>query len=80
MTLTNLFFGLALGISLFFAVCFCALFIAYLVIYHRVNKNFKAVDHDYSNFNDFHLDFYLVISSLGLGDPDFSSSILVETQ
>ena len=29
MTLTNLFFGLALGISLFFAVCFCALFILY---------------------------------------------------
>lgn len=46
MTLTNLFFGLALGISLFFAICFCTLFIAYLVIYHRVNKNFKAVDHD----------------------------------
>lgn len=46
MTLTNLFFGLALGISLFFAICFGALFISYLVIYHRVNKNFKAVDHD----------------------------------
>ena len=46
MTLTNHYFVLALGISLIYELCFCALFIAYLVIYHRVNKNFKAVDHD----------------------------------
>ena len=42
MSLTNIFFNIAVGISVFFALCF----IAYTVIYHRVNKNFKAVDHD----------------------------------
>jgi hypothetical protein len=46
MTLTNIFFGLALGISFFFALCFVIMFISYTVIYHRVNKNFKGVDHD----------------------------------
>ena len=46
MTLTNLFFGIALGISLIFTVCFVILFIAYTMLYHRVNKNFKAVNQD----------------------------------
>ena len=46
MTLTELFFGIALGLSLAFGICFIILFIAYNILYHRVNKNFKAVDHD----------------------------------
>ncbi|EHJ53122.1 Uncharacterised protein [Streptococcus macacae NCTC 11558] len=46
MNLTNLFFNIGLGISLFFAVCFILLFICYLIILERVNKNFKAVDDD----------------------------------
>lgn len=46
MIITNIFFGVALAISIFFAVCFVVLFICYLVIYNRVNKNFKAVKHD----------------------------------
>ena len=46
MTLTNIFFNIAVGISVFFALCFIVLFVAYMVIDHRVNKNFKAVDHD----------------------------------
>ena len=46
MTLTELFFGIALGLSLFFGICFVILFIAYSILYHRVNKNFKAVNHD----------------------------------
>ncbi|WP_019322086.1 hypothetical protein [Streptococcus mutans] len=52
MNLTNLFFNIGLGISLFFAACFVTLFISYLVILERVNKNFKAVD-DESNSNDY---------------------------
>ena len=46
MSLTNIFFNIAVGISVFFASCFIVLFVAYTVIYRRVNKNFKAVDHD----------------------------------
>ena len=46
MSLTNIFFNIAVGISVFFALCLIVLFVAYTVIYHRVNKNFKAVDHD----------------------------------
>ena len=46
MTLTELFFGIALGLSLAFGICFVILFIAYSILYHRVNKNFKAVNHD----------------------------------
>ncbi len=46
MSLTNIFFNIAVGINVFFALCFIVLFVAYTVIYHRVNKNFKAVDHD----------------------------------
>jgi len=46
MTLTELFFGIALGLSLAFGICFVILFIAYNVLYHRVNKNFKAENHD----------------------------------
>ena len=46
MSLTNIFFNIAVGISVFFAFCLIVLFVAYTVIYHRVNKNFKAVDHD----------------------------------
>lgn len=53
MNLTNLFFSIGLGISLFFAACFVTLFISYLVILERVNKNFKAVDDDESNSNDY---------------------------
>ena len=44
MTLTTIFFNIAISISLFFALCFIVLFVAYMMIYHRVNKNFKAVD------------------------------------
>ena len=46
MTLTTIFFNIAIRISLFFALCFIVLFVDYMMIYHRVNKNFKAVDHD----------------------------------
>ena len=46
MSLTELFFGLALGVSFTFSICFVILFVAYKIIYHRVNKNFKAVNHD----------------------------------
>jgi len=46
MSLTELFFGLALGVSFTFSICFVILFIAYTALYHRVNKNFKAVNHD----------------------------------
>jgi len=46
MTLTELFFGIALGLSLAFGICFIILFIAYNILYHRVNKNFKVVNHD----------------------------------
>ena len=46
MTLTTIFFNIAISISLFFALCFIVLFVAYMMIDHRVNKNFKAVDHD----------------------------------
>ena len=46
MTLTNIFFGIALGHSLTFGICFIILFITYNILYHRVNKNFKAVNHD----------------------------------
>ncbi|EMC24839.1 hypothetical protein [Streptococcus mutans] len=53
MNLTNLFFNIGFGISLFFAACFVTLFISYLVILERVNKNFKAVDDDESNSNDY---------------------------
>ncbi|EMC29909.1 hypothetical protein SMU85_01484 [Streptococcus mutans ST6] len=53
MNLTNLFFNIGLGISLFFVACFVTLFISYLVILERVNKNFKAVDDDESNSNDY---------------------------
>ncbi|WP_019323694.1 hypothetical protein [Streptococcus mutans] len=53
MNLTNLFFNIGLGISLFFTACFVTLFISYLVILERVNKNFKAVDDDESNSNDY---------------------------
>lgn len=53
MNLTNLFFNIGLGNSLFFAACFVTLFISYLVILERVNKNFKAVDDDESNSNDY---------------------------
>jgi len=42
----GVFVGIALGLSLFFGICFVILFIAYSVLYHRVNKNFKAVNHD----------------------------------
>ena len=41
MTLTELFFGIALGLSLAFGICFIILFIAYNILYHRVNKNCK---------------------------------------
>lgn len=46
MTLTNLFFNMAVGISVFFVSCFIVLFVDYMMIYHSVNKNFKAVHHD----------------------------------
>lgn len=46
MTLTNIFFGIALGLSFAFGICFIILFVAYNILYHRVNKNFKAVKHD----------------------------------
>lgn len=46
MTLTELFFGVALGLSLAFGICFIILFIVYNILYHRVNKNFKAVNYD----------------------------------
>ncbi|MEY8699833.1 hypothetical protein [Streptococcus ferus] len=52
MNLTNTFFHFGLVISLFFAGCFAVLFISYLIILERVNKNFKAVDDDRSDFND----------------------------
>lgn len=46
MTLTNLFFNMAVGISVFFVLCFIVLFVDYMMIYRSVNKNFKAVHHD----------------------------------
>ena len=44
--LTNIFFIFALVLSLFFASCFLILFICYLVIFNKVNRNFKVVKHD----------------------------------
>ncbi|MDO4667654.1 MAG: hypothetical protein Q4A90_07455 [Streptococcus sp.] len=46
MSLTHLFFVASIGISILFAFSFIVLFIYYLVIYGRVNKNFRAVKHD----------------------------------
>jgi hypothetical protein len=46
MNLTALFFILSLIISSFFAFVIVILFICYLIIFQRVNKNFKAVDRD----------------------------------
>ncbi|MFT8425929.1 MAG: hypothetical protein ABF630_10740 [Liquorilactobacillus sp.] len=46
MNLTALFFIVALIISGFFAIVIVILFICYLIIFQRVNKNFKAVDND----------------------------------
>lgn len=46
MTITNIFFIVALIISIFFTICLVVLFICYTLIYNRVNKNFKAVKHD----------------------------------
>ncbi|WP_169790605.1 hypothetical protein [Liquorilactobacillus sucicola] len=46
MSLTDVFFVLALIISAFFAFCTVGFFILHLVIYHRINKNFKAVEKD----------------------------------
>ena len=46
MTLTNLFFIVSISISVFFAISFVILFIYYLVIYSRVNNNFRMVKHD----------------------------------
>ena len=77
MSLTNIFFNIAVGISVFFALCFIVLFVAYTVIYRRVNKNFKAVDHDQSNCDDYCLDFDLAVLSLGPSNPLFSRSFLV---
>ena len=77
MTLTELFFGIALGLSLAFGICFIILFIAYNILYHRVNKNFKAVNHDQSNVNDFYLAYNLDFSGMGLGNSLFGSTLLV---
>ena len=44
--LTDTFFYIALTISLFFSACFLLLFICYMVIYHKVNRYFKAVNND----------------------------------
>ena len=38
MNLTDTFWGVAFGVSLVFGICFVILFIAYKVLYHRVNK------------------------------------------
>lgn len=46
MTITNIFFIVALIISIFFTICLVVLFICYALIYNRVNKNFKVVKHD----------------------------------
>lgn len=77
MTLTDLFFRIALGVSFFFGICFAILFIAYNILYYRVNKNFKAVKHDQSNTDDFYLAYNLDFSSMGLGNSLFSCSLLV---
>ncbi|MFT8459361.1 MAG: hypothetical protein ABF804_10405 [Liquorilactobacillus ghanensis] len=44
MNLTAFFFMLASIISGIFALAIVILFICYLIIFQRVNKNFKAVD------------------------------------
>lgn len=46
MSLTLLFFIVSISISIFFAISFIVLFIYYLIIYNRVNKNFRMVKHD----------------------------------
>ena len=46
MSLTELFFRLALGVSFTFSICFVILFVAYMINYHGVNNIFKAVNHD----------------------------------
>lgn len=43
MSLTEVFFIISMVLSIFFAISFLILFIYYLVIYNRVNKNFRAV-------------------------------------
>ena len=43
MSLTEVFFIISMVLSIFFAISFFVLFIYYLVIYNRVNKNFRAV-------------------------------------
>ncbi|KXT83221.1 hypothetical protein ACVRXQ_06495 [Streptococcus panodentis] len=45
MSLTDFFFTISMTLSFFFALSFVILFIFYLVIYNRVNKNFRAVKH-----------------------------------
>ena len=43
MSLTEVFFIISMVLSIFFAISFLVLFIYYLVIDNRVNKNFRAV-------------------------------------
>ena len=42
MSLTEVFFIISMVLSIFFAISFLVLFIYYLGIYNRVNKNFRA--------------------------------------
>lgn len=46
MTLTNLFYYIALGVSSFFTICALILLISYFTIYEKVNKNFRKISND----------------------------------
>lgn len=49
MTLTDMFFYVALGMTLLFAVCVVVLLFSYFMIYERVNKNFRTIHQDKTN-------------------------------
>ena len=81
MSLTEVFFIVSMVLSIFFAISFFVLFIYYLVIYNRVNKNFRAVTrHDQSAYYDYHPVLHLDVSGLGFGYPMLFRAFLDEAQ
>ena len=81
MSLTEVFFIISMVLSIFFAISFLVLFIYYLVIYNRVNKNFRAVTrHDSSTYYDCHSVLHLDVSGLGFGNSMLFRAFLDETQ
>lgn len=46
MTVTNIFYYVVLGVTLFFVICVVLLLMWHFTIYERVNKNFRMVKDD----------------------------------